>query len=116
MEGPVCDLGPEVFGHLEAVLDPADFLGDLGRRQGRAGPSGHLAGDSGQRLLGGCQQSLPLLPPMLGQQRVVADDEPLARIVRAADFGQMTLVEQGELNRTSNANLPPNDRNGSVKY
>ena len=36
---------------------------------------------------------------MLGQQRVVADDEPLAGVVRAADFGQMTLIEQGELNR-----------------
>ena len=36
---------------------------------------------------------------MLGQQRVVADDEPFAGIVRAADFGQMALIEQGELNR-----------------
>ena len=31
VEGPVCDLGPEVFGHLEAVLDAAEFLGDLRR-------------------------------------------------------------------------------------
>ena len=30
LEGSVCDLGPEVLGHLVAVLDPADFLGDLG--------------------------------------------------------------------------------------
>ena len=52
-----------------------------------------------QRFLGDLQERLPLPAPMLGKDRAVADDEPLAGIVRAADFSQMALIEQRELNR-----------------
>ena len=51
--------------------------------------------------LGGLQEFLALARALLGQERVAAHHEPLARILRIVDLGQVTLVEERELQRTA---------------
>ena len=48
-------------------------------------------------FLGGGQQLAAFARPLLGEQRIAADDEPLARIVERGDLRQIALVEQRRL-------------------
>ena len=43
------------------------------------------------------QQLAAFARPLLGEQRIAADDEPLARIVERGDLRQIALVEQRRL-------------------
>ena len=86
----------EQLGELVAVLDAANGARDLVLAAG-AGAAGDLVGQLGQRRLGGLQQVLALARPLLGQKRVLADDEPLAGELGGGDLGQIALVEQREL-------------------
>jgi len=47
--------------------------------------------------LGGCEQFLALVRAQLGQLRIAARHQALARIVRRAQFEQVALIEQVEL-------------------
>ena len=87
----------KVLGHLVAAQHLAHFQPDLRRREQLLFPPRHVLGDLRQTLLGRLQQGLPLAGALLFQQRVMADDEPLTRIVGGGDFGQILLVQQGEL-------------------
>jgi hypothetical protein len=86
-----------MLGHLVAAEHGADaHANGPGVRQ-PAAPD--LVGDPRQRVLGGGQQGIALAPPLLGQRRIAADNQALARIVGAADLGQIALVEQRQLQR-----------------
>jgi hypothetical protein len=52
-----------------------------------------------QVRLGGTQQHLALAGAFPGEQRVLAHHQPLAREIRAADLGHITLVEERGLQR-----------------
>src|ERR1700692_1826106 len=93
----VGDGDTEVLGDLAATEQGADRQADL------VGPAQRLslAQDAGlnvlQVLLGGIEEFASFAPAFLGKGRVLADDETLAREVRAFDLGEIALVEQGEL-------------------
>ena len=101
LEAPVFDLQLEVLGHLVPVLDATHLLGDLRRQQRGLRPPRHLPGDLGQLFFRGRQQILPLAPPILGQNRVVADHQTFPRIGWGADLRQVALIKERELNRLS---------------
>ena len=75
------------------------------RRPGRSYPGRATAAfgapDAGlnvaQLLLGGGEQLAAFARAFVGEQRIAADDEPLARIVGRGDLGEIALVEQGKL-------------------
>jgi hypothetical protein len=50
--------------------------------------------DGGQLFLGGIEQFAALARPFLGEQRITADHEALARIVGRGDLGEVTLIIQ----------------------
>jgi len=57
----------------------------------------HAGLDFAQFLLGCGQQFAAFARPLLGEQRIAADDEPLARIVERSDLGEIAIVEQRKL-------------------
>ena len=87
----------EVLGHLVAIDDLADGDTDgIATAQRSFGRDARGPG-SGELLLGGGQQLLALARPLVGQQRIAADDEPLARIIGRGDLRHVAVVEQREL-------------------
>jgi hypothetical protein len=46
---------------------------------------------------GGGQQFAAFTRPLIGEQRIATDDEPLARIIERGDLSQIAIVEQREL-------------------
>ena len=54
-----------------------------------------------QGLLGGGEQFVALAPALRGNRRVAADDQALARVIGAGDLGQVTRVEQPDLQGTA---------------
>ncbi len=88
-----------MLGDLEAVDDPAGPLADQAGRLVVQAPARvvdrrlHLR----QLLLGGGEQRLALAGALVGDLRVAADDQPLARIGVGGDLGQIRLVEQRQL-------------------
>ena len=105
-EHAVGHLGLKMFADLVTVQHAAHLHADLVSSERRAPAPLHLGRDALQLLLGGRQQLLALAPPLLGQQRVVAGDEPLAGIVGRGDLGQVLLVEQGQLQVPAGDQLP----------
>src|SRR5207302_3770422 len=96
-EARVGDLEHEVL----ADVTPPEYLADPERDLRLAaerlpGPLGG-GGDRGQVAFRGRQQLSALAGPLLGQERVLADDESLAGIVGVGDLGQVLLVEEREL-------------------
>ena len=89
----------KVFGELVAVFDAADGTGDLVFSVGAAAV-GDLVGELAKCRLGGAQQILALAGPLLGEQRVLADDQAFAGKVGGRDLGQIALVKQRELEST----------------
>src|SRR5258708_2668128 len=93
----VCGNGDvEQLGELVAVLDAADGAGDLVLALG-AGAAGELLGKLTECRFGGLQQILALAGPLLGQKRVLADDEALAGKLGSSDLGEIAFVEHPEL-------------------
>jgi hypothetical protein len=96
----------------DAVAGDAEdeVLGDLALADDLPGPqpdlvlAGELAGldlggDLAQVLFGGGQQVRALTGALGGQDGVAAGDQPLARVVRAGDLGQVLLAGQEQLQR-----------------
>src|SRR3989304_6026529 len=93
----VGDLEREVL----ADLAPPEHLADLERDAGlaaerplRARGGGH---DLGQLAFGRRQELPTLAGPLLGQEGVLTDDEPLAGVVRMGDLGQVLLIKERQL-------------------
>jgi hypothetical protein len=78
-EAVVLDLELEVLTHLEAVPDLADGEPDLRFAPERSRLDPRL--DRGQFALGGGEQLLTAAAPVVGDERVTADDQPLARVI-----------------------------------
>src|SRR5260370_18465824 len=79
-----------MLAELVTVFDAADGARDLVLAFG-AGAAGDLVGQLAERRLGGAQQILALAGAFLGQQRVAADDEPLAGEIGGGDLGQVAF-------------------------
>lgn len=98
-EGPVRDRKLEVLADLVPVDDLAGAGADppgVGRSQRSARPLGHRP--DLLELSPGRNQQLRAPPLALGGNRgVAAADEPLARERLGADLGQVSLVEEGQL-------------------
>ena len=90
----VVELPRDVLAHLVSPQHPSDLASELRRPQGRAGAPRRLACDPFQPRFGRGQQLLALARAFLGQQRVAARHQALARIVRRDDLGQVLLVKQ----------------------
>src|ERR1700736_3400806 len=86
----------EQLGELVAVFDTTNGTRDL-VLTGGAAAAGDLVGQLAQRRLGGLQQILALAGPFLGQERVLADHEPLAGKLGCGDLSQIAFVEQRQL-------------------
>ena len=86
----------EVFAHLAPPEHLADREGDV--RLPPEGPLGPLGGgrDGGQVALRGLEQVCALARPFRGQERILADNEALARIVGVQDPGRVLLIEERE--------------------
>ena len=69
----------EVLGHLALAQDGADRLADLAGATQRVLLPRHPGLDPAQVGLGQRQQFVALAPAFLGQQRVLAHHQPLAR-------------------------------------
>jgi len=89
----------EVLGDLAAAEQGADGSADpVGAAQ--RPPLAQNAGlNALEALLGGVEQLVSLAPALFGQGGVPADDQALAREVRAFDLGEVTVVKQRELER-----------------
>src|ERR1700756_1936851 len=72
----------EMLGHLVAIDDLADGIATTQRPLGAA----YAGLDLAQLLLGGTQQLATFTRPLIGQQRIAADHETLARIVERGDL------------------------------
>src|SRR6266545_2142482 len=81
LEAPLVDRELEVLGHLVAVDVPADALAD--QAGGLALQTSARRVDGGlylrEQVLGRRKQLLPPLPALLGDVRVAADEQALAR-------------------------------------
>ena len=106
----VADGDAEVLGDLAAAEHGADRLADGGSARERLASAADAGLDALQVPLGGGEQFASLARAFLGQRRVAADDEALARIVRAFDLGQIALVEQRELQRAAVGRERPDGR------
>jgi hypothetical protein len=60
---------------------------------------GDGGGDRGEQGLGGGEQLAAFAGPFGGQGGVAAGDQPLVRVVRVGDLGQVALIEQRQLQR-----------------
>src|SRR3972149_1877762 len=80
-EGALADRELEVLGHLRPIEDPPDPQADR-RRAPEAAPL-DLVDDALELPLGRAEQRVALSRPLGGEDRVPADDEPLAREVGA---------------------------------
>src|ERR1700730_18045572 len=80
------------LGELVAVFDTTHGTRDL-VLTGGAAAAGDLVGQLAHRRLGGLQQILALAGPFLGQERVLADHEPLAGKLGCGDLSQIAFVE-----------------------
>src|ERR1700741_3193894 len=87
----------EMLGHLVAIDDLAD--GDADGIATTQQPLGAASAglDLAQLLLGGTQQLATFTRPLIGQQRIAADHETLARIVERGDLRWLASVEQRRL-------------------
>ena len=95
-EGGVGDLDVEVFADFPVVGDRADRQADL--RRARAGCRDRRARRSGRAPLSvAASSSSRLRARSRGDERVAADDQPLARVVHAGDLGEVLLVKEREL-------------------
>src|SRR5580704_19328994 len=97
----VGDGDAEVLGDLATTEHGTDGQADLvGPTQGLS-----LAQNASlnvlEVLLGGIEQLASFAPAFLGKGGVLADDEALAREVRAFDLGEVALVEQQALQGTA---------------
>src|SRR5512132_426527 len=95
----VADGDAEVLGDLAAAEHGTDRLADGGSAGERLASAANAGLDALELPLGVGEQFASLARAFLGQRRVAADDEALARIVRAFDLGQIALVEQRQLQR-----------------
>src|SRR5208282_6905148 len=77
----LADLDLKVLGHLATADDGADSEADLGLATQRIALAAHPRRNPGQILLGPRQQFGALARPLRRQQRIAADDQPLAREV-----------------------------------
>ncbi len=93
-ERVLLDIQIEVLGHLVFADDLARAQADLVRalQAPLVPPRGRR--DGIEQRLGGPEQLFPLVRPLLGQQRIAAHHEALARIGVAAHLHQVGLVEQ----------------------
>src|SRR5262245_38352324 len=105
-ETAVGDLQPEVLGHLVTAHHLPGLHADRGGRQRFLRAPAHLRLQAAQVGLGSFEQPLTLLLPPLGQQRVVAGDEPFAREVRRPNLGQVLAVECRALQAPALEQLP----------
>ena len=89
-----------MFGDLVLADHCADRPADLGGAAQRVALGAHARGDAGEVALGRRQQSLALARALLRQQRIAADDQPLAgKLLGGRDLRQIPLVEQRQLQR-----------------
>ncbi len=98
-EGVVGDLDGEVFGHLVVVDDLADPQRDRVLAPQWPGSSAGGGRDGGEFFFGGGQQLAAFAGALFGQHGVVAAHQPLAGKLRGADFEQVLLIEQRQLQR-----------------
>ena len=106
----VADGDAEVLGDLAAAEHGTDRLADGGSARERLASAANAGLDALELPLGGGEQFASLARAFLGQRRVAADDEALARIVRAFDLGQIALVEQRQLQRAAVGRERPDGR------
>src|SRR5258706_9259503 len=97
----VGDGDTEVLGDLAATEQGADGQADLVGPAQWLAPAHNAGLNVLQVLLGGIEQLAPFASAFLGKGGVLADDEALAREVRAFDLGEIALVEQRELQGTA---------------
>ena len=85
-----------------AVEFRPDGHADLGRCPHAGALAANLGLDARQRPLGRRQQFPTLAGPLVGQQRVAANDQALAgKLLGGADLRHVALVEQRELKRAA---------------
>ena len=90
-----------MLGHLVLADPRADGAADLGGAAQRVALGAHASGDASQVPLGRRQQSLALARALLRQERVAADDQPLAaKLFGGRDLRQVAFVEQRQLQRS----------------
>jgi hypothetical protein len=88
-----------VLGHLVPISDSAHRYADRRLAREPAAPAAGGGRDTGEIALGGGQQRLALAGPLRREQRVAADNQAFARVVRGRDLGQIALIEQRQLQR-----------------
>mgnify|MGYP000567722867 CR=1 FL=1 len=86
-----------MLGDLVAVDDGADLEGDLGLAAQWIARTPNGGGDDGEIGFGRRQQVLALARALAREIGIAADDQPLARKVRCAEFDQVAFVEQPHL-------------------
>src|SRR5882724_12409191 len=82
------------LAHLMLVEHGADIQADRGLAAQRDALAVDRQLDPAEVAFGRRQQGFALAPAFRRQQRIAADDQPLARIIRGADLGQIAIVEQ----------------------
>lgn len=87
----------EVLGHPESADDFAHAQPDPSLTLQGAFASLGGSDDRIELALGGLQERLTSACALLGQEGILTDDEPLAGIGRTRDLGQISLIEDREL-------------------
>jgi hypothetical protein len=90
-----------VFADLAAADDGANGKADLVGPAQRFARAHDALVNVLEVLFGGIEQLASLASAFLGESGVLADDEPLAREVRAYDLGEIALVEKRQLQGTA---------------
>ena len=99
-EMTVADRDDEVLGHLSFVENRTDRQANLGGVMQAGALATDLDVDPGQIALGRRQQVLTLARPLSGKVVIAAHNQPFAREqVRRADFSEIAVIEQRQLQR-----------------
>jgi hypothetical protein len=86
-----------VLGHFVTVDHGADRERDLVPAAQRLFGAPHAGLNGDQLFLGGVEQLASLAGALIGQQRIAADHQALARIIGRGDLGEIARIEQREL-------------------